>query len=42
MIADLNEYGLGRKGANQSTPMVSFLGRQTIHSIHMLSNRNLN
>lgn len=38
MIANL--YGLSKKGANQTTPMVSYTGKQTIDNIHILSTRS--
>jgi hypothetical protein len=40
MIANLADYGVGKKGANHTTPMVSYLGKQTINNIHILSNRS--
>lgn len=39
MIANLSEYGIGEQGANLTSPMVSYLGKQTIHLNHILSSR---
>lgn len=41
MIANLQEYGLGKQGAHHTSPMVSYLGKQTIDMIHILSNKSI-
>ena len=42
MIANLESYGIAQTGANQSTPMISYIGKKTIETIHILSKRNVN